>query len=54
MLKFEDPPRTQFSVVGIIALGLAAILVFTKGLWSAAPLALIAAYMFIRAKRAKQ
>jgi len=54
MLKFEDPTRTQFSVVGIISLCIAAILVFTNGLWSAAPLALIAAYMFIRAKRAKE
>jgi Flp pilus assembly protein TadB len=57
MLKFEDPTPGQLQVVAAVAFAVALILLLTQRLWSAAPFALIAVYMLVRArsgsKRAK-
>jgi len=52
MLKFSEPTRTQFSVVAVVALAVAVILALAQAFWSAAPFALVAGYMFMRAKSA--
>jgi hypothetical protein len=50
--KFQEPDSRQFFVIGATALVVALALAFWQTLWSAAPFALIAAYMFAKARSA--